>query len=652
MKRKSFIIKNVTPSTISKTTSLMAGAAKTDITPPPGMPMSGHSKNARFGMGVRTRLYARAIYLKPKNGRPVALITCDLLSGSLVLHHRVAELVAAGTDLEAASILIAGTHTHSGPGNYFGSEFYNRFASNVAGFDDVFFEFLAGRIADAVMAACKNSQPARIGVGATEVWNATRNRSILAHRKNPGAQERSIYEAVNHLLHMIRIDCQDKNGLWLPLAAFSNFSIHPNLSNFDTDCLYHGDLVAYIEREVEWGIRRMYKTPWEIIHAAANFTHGDCTPDFRKDVELGFIEDRRIGTAVGKKALDLFQSLETVMRSDVAIRYFAREIDVFSERSINDITISGRPAVGNALIAGAQDRGRSTPVMRSLPFFKPGWPRWFFTGGSQGRKRIFGGPLQRLIVPKGGFPHILFLQSIQIGSSVLLPLPFEITCESGMRIAAAASQEAERAGLKGTERFIVVSCANDYWGYTATQEEYSRQHYEGGHTLYGQNTCAFLAAHAARTVRDMALHEYGSELPSGWNFELPVKRFSPKSLTFQENRSIELEPVFQAAEGKHEACWRFRWYDAGPSRIELHNPLVRIEASTNGSPWKSFEVDGMPADDSGYDLAVLLVEINAKNRTALYEARWYNPPEMVGVRYRFVILPRDRGELLYSGAFS
>jgi len=77
--------------------TLVAGAAREDITPPPGMPLAGYSIWANNSKGFRTRLYARAVYLKDSQGTSVAVVQCDLLSGSLLLNRRVAELIADKT---------------------------------------------------------------------------------------------------------------------------------------------------------------------------------------------------------------------------------------------------------------------------------------------------------------------------------------------------------------------------------------------------------------------------------------------------------------------------------------------------------------------------------------------------------------------------
>ena len=77
-------ISNQKPLSNGENTTLLAGAAKADITPPPGMPKGGYSTWAKYSKGFRTRLYARVLYVKPKVGRSVAIVQCDLLTGSLL----------------------------------------------------------------------------------------------------------------------------------------------------------------------------------------------------------------------------------------------------------------------------------------------------------------------------------------------------------------------------------------------------------------------------------------------------------------------------------------------------------------------------------------------------------------------------------------
>ena len=98
-------ISHIQPSLENTETSLVAGAASMGITPPPGMPMAGYSKISTDAIGVRSKLMARAIYINSGKSAPVALVQCDLLSGSLALHHKVAELIAKQTDVDAGGLM-------------------------------------------------------------------------------------------------------------------------------------------------------------------------------------------------------------------------------------------------------------------------------------------------------------------------------------------------------------------------------------------------------------------------------------------------------------------------------------------------------------------------------------------------------------------
>jgi hypothetical protein len=65
----------VEPVSLGDTRGLLAGAAEVDITPPPGIPKAGYSRNAHTGSGFRTRLRARHWLAKAeRQGRTVDLV--------------------------------------------------------------------------------------------------------------------------------------------------------------------------------------------------------------------------------------------------------------------------------------------------------------------------------------------------------------------------------------------------------------------------------------------------------------------------------------------------------------------------------------------------------------------------------------------------
>lgn len=644
-------VRKLEPLPSEKNTVLLAGAAKADITPRPGMPMTGYSANANYGKGFRTRLYARVLYLKPIEGKPVVLVATDLLSGSELVHRKIAELVAAKTDVDFGGIMMTATHTHSGPGNMFGSNFYLTHAGNKGGLDMKFLDFITGQIASAIIEAYNSKKPAKIAAGTMEVYGFTRNRSIEAYRANKNAvpeKAKDRHKAVNPVMHMLRVDVLDKaSGKYLPAGAFTSFSIHGTTVP-DKNYLYSGDVFAYIERELEWHVKKKFGLGG-FVHAVANATHADNSPDVAKGRQ-GFKESRRLGVGLGEKSIALFSSLESKLIGNAKINSALREIDYYKNSSIEGISLCDPPRVGNTLLAGAYDGG-PTPVLNWLPFFREGSKRWFFTGGCHGNRRIAGWPIQSLILPREEFPHLITYQVVKIEDTVFMPLPYEVTMESGRRIAESAREKAKEGGMEGVRHYVVLSCSNGYTGYCTTPEEYSEQRYEGGHTIYGPNTEPFLAAQVGALVGDMARNRSVRDAGSEWNFSLSSRIFYKDYDKPAGKRTALKEPFFIEGMGEEEPCMAFRWKDVPPSMIDFHKPLVSVECSTDGVEWKTFIVDDVSVNDEGYDVAVLFLGSREGEGLWGYETRWYNPQRNGEMWYRFKIEPRDSQPVLYSRKF-
>ncbi|HOR92689.1 MAG TPA: neutral/alkaline non-lysosomal ceramidase N-terminal domain-containing protein [Spirochaetota bacterium] len=623
--------------------SFLAGASKADITPPPGKPLAGYSSNANFAKGFRTRLYARVIYLKSPLHNAIALVQCDLLSGSSLVQQRVAELVASTTDVAYNGIVIAGNHTHSGPGNYFESNFYNRFASNASGFDEDYFNFLCNQIAQAIIEAYNNRKPGMIAYGEKTLYGFTRNRSITAYTANANANSSNPLKAVNPILSMIRIDTVENRSIH-PIAALSIFSIHGTAVP-DSNDLYSADVFAYIERELELEMQRNGATTF--IHAVVNGTHADNAPNIMKGKQ-GFQEARRIGIQIGHHAIELFNELSAKLSSHVDSKSVIQFIDVYAHPTVDGATLCIPPKVGNTLLAGASDGG-PTPIISSTPFFMEGSRRFIFTCGCQKNKRIAAGPLQPLILPGDDFPHILTFQSIAINQLLLLPVPFEVTCESGKRIANAALTASPHTGIVTP---IVISCANGYTGYCTTPEEYAKQRYEGGHTLYGPSTQPYLAKQYAQLSVTIAQNSMSD---SSWTncYVLKLASFYKKyPMPTTIRREALSKPVYVCNPGIDETYVEFTWSDLPPDYMEFHQSLVSIEYSTDGIQFHPFIKNGITVDDTGYDIAVLFTGTITKEGNALYTTRWYNPELAENVYFRFAIQPRQKLPFVYSEPFS
>ena len=98
--------------------SLKAGAAQVDITPEPGIPLTGFLFRSGPSTGIHDRLFTRALALEA-GGQRAMLITCDLLALDAPFVAGVRAAIRDATGIPANHILICCTHTHSGPATVF-----------------------------------------------------------------------------------------------------------------------------------------------------------------------------------------------------------------------------------------------------------------------------------------------------------------------------------------------------------------------------------------------------------------------------------------------------------------------------------------------------------------------------------------------------
>jgi hypothetical protein len=113
-------------------TTYCVGAAKAEITAPPGFPTGGHGPAGNVARGSWSRNWARAFVLRKSAEAVVVLVSLDTFAVPLSLTKYVWEAVGSAPELyglKPEGIIIAATHTHQGVGNYFDAAAYNAFGS-------------------------------------------------------------------------------------------------------------------------------------------------------------------------------------------------------------------------------------------------------------------------------------------------------------------------------------------------------------------------------------------------------------------------------------------------------------------------------------------------------------------------------------------
>jgi neutral ceramidase len=629
------------PVELPEVSELLAGAAETDITPPPGLPLAGFSRRGRVSTGMRTRLRARVLHLRAGRAS-LAIVSADLLAGSPVVTRLVAADLATGTDVGLDGLLFGVTHTHAGPGGHFGSDVYNSWAAPTPGFDPVWTQFLASRIAAAVREAVLTRQPAMLGWGSTQVDGLTRLRTPAAPPTPPAP------------LHLLRVDAVGGGAVGGgavgggavgggavgggavgggavgggALAAWIVFGVHGTAVGRSAG-VYHADLWHHAVTGL--GRRVAADGRGRPVVGALEGCAGDVAPALGP-AGPGHPEAERIGTDLGAAAAELYAALDG--RLDRRPALAGRLVEV----PASGAGLAVRPAFGTGMLIGTRP---DPPLTARLPI--PRTRRRPREG--QGVKRVLAGRgVQSRLVPPGAFPRVLPVQALLVGDTWLLGVPVEMTAASGARLAADVGP-----------RVVLTCAAGDYAGYCTTPQEYDRQFYEGAHTLYGPGTAAFLTEVASR------LTEGDSPHADDRTFDLRSRHPAPppdrsgrgsgdrgrgdrdrgdrdrgdRGRSDRFGRTVTAAPRWR---GEHQ-CWEMSWEDPSTAPLAWHEPLVRVEAARIGGGWDPGIAGGIPDDDTGHRIAV------TAGRAGSYAVRWFAPGRQG--RFRFVLVPNaGRAELV------
>lgn len=249
---------------------MRAGVAQVDITPPLGTPMAGYIRRAAPARAVADRLFTKALYLT--DGQcAVALIVLDILLVDSRLLALVREQVSQRTGLPGHQVLVAATHTHSGPSGLgvlsFGSDH-----------DRELLRRTVALIAESVALAMENAFPAVLKSGATIV------EGFGQCRLDP---TRSISER----LHMLRIE--DENGTLRGILA--NFACHPTVLNYD-NVSFSADWVGAACRVARAGLGD------DVVVLLSNGAAGDVHPLY---VDQSSADLERLGQLLGGAIISL-----------------------------------------------------------------------------------------------------------------------------------------------------------------------------------------------------------------------------------------------------------------------------------------------------------------------------------------------------------
>lgn len=459
------------------------GVATVDLELPRGLPTAGYATDGCHPTRATSQMLVRAAWLEDDAGEAVALVSADLLSGSRFLWERVGGLLAEQVGLDRRRLLLCGTHTHTGPGGYFGDALFDVVTSASPGFDPALAEHLAQRVAAAVGQARLTARPARVAMVETRLWGLVRQASLPGFQATPeaacwfepgmpghGAPEglEAPWRCVDPRVRLLVF--REPEGALLGVVAV--LPAHATALGHGHR-FYDGDWYGVMAREAG-----------RVLGAAVlplSGTEAD-TNVLAPDLDQGF----ELCTRVGMRAAE---AVVAAVEGCAAEAELALRVRFGLLRPEEEPRMAGGAIFGRAALGGAED-GRS--FLYTLGIARPGDRSDHYPPEHhQHPKAPAVGLLQDFLSRRHAMdgPVELPLHVLELGPLCLALVPFEVDCVAAHRLARALGEPARPVA--------VVGCAGGYGGYAVTPEAYALQDYEGASTLWGARTVEVLAERLA-----------------------------------------------------------------------------------------------------------------------------------------------------------
>ncbi len=549
------------------------GVGKADITGPSAeLGFMGMSNLFQKGEGLQSRLYARTFIIEDANrGNRIALVSADLGMCSLAVKTAVVERLKTEASLQSGgkalyteeNLLIAATHTHSGPGGYSHYFVYN---ASIRGFNDMNFNAIVDGIVRSIFQAHLSLAPGKVFLARGNLLDCTFNRSLSAYLNNPEEERRACVYDIDP--EMVLLKFVGETGA--PLGSINWFACHPtNLG--ETNHLVSGDNKGYAEEFFE-------KKHPGVVAAFANSCCGDNSPNLTGFPDGIHDLDRALeaGRKQFRKAEELFGSVAVELDGPIQSLHAFRDM---SDRPVPGTANRTWPAaLGYGMVNGSQQDSKGLNIQA----WGEGTTRANFVGNAALINEIMElafplilgvdwpdqnalppgyveGHAEKPILLHMGLarfkgvplaPSILPLQIIKIGGLVLVAHPGEMTAMAGWRL----KVKIRRVFGAGAELPVVVATyANAYSSYTTTREEYAKQHYEGASTLFGPWTLEAYLQEYARLAE--ALKE-GRPVDPG-SAPLPIRRDQLKILNLRRTPDSRI-PGWTFGDLMHDAKKQYK----------------------------------------------------------------------------------------------
>jgi neutral ceramidase len=499
------------PARASAAPPLRAGAGQADITPPhTGYYLGGWTRADRVAQGVSTRIFANALVLQ-RGHRKLALVAVELFAVPAGLQEAVAgKLAARGFD--KTNVVLAASHTHSGPGGYANNPTYNTAAPSIETIadplsfvelidpqpaDTQLYTYLVDRITTAVVRADADRAPAAAAWGRGRLTGLTQNRSIEAHLADhgmrlpygegkPDMDPDGVVHTIDPEVDVLRVD-KLRGKRRVPIGAWSSFANHGTVVHSEFQA-YSGDHHAAAWRKFAARVRRAGRVPRRqtVVNVYPNGAEGDQTAGI---VNVGPAAADRVGTV---EAGAMFRAWRRAgrglsRRPALAGRWTRT---CFCGRDTATGPVDDHGEVGIGFLTGSEEGRGPLYDITGVPF--------------EGRTSPSSTPQQGNKIAAQGVgnpPPAVPITVWRIGSRAIASIPGEATKEVGARVRAAVGKALAPAGVKG---IAIAGLANEFIQYVSTPEEYGQQSYEGASSLFGPHEGTFLTERLTELAQAIA----------------------------------------------------------------------------------------------------------------------------------------------------
>ncbi|WP_026361500.1 neutral/alkaline ceramidase [Amycolatopsis nigrescens] len=511
----------------------LVGRGISDVTGPAAENgMMGYSMPQQQTAGIHLRTRARAFIVADANRR-IVFVTAELGALFQSVHQGVLrKLKAAYGDLYTEqNVLLNATHTHAACG---GDSHYAAYDLSILGFQEQTYNAVVDGITEAITRAHEDLKPGTIGIGRTELTDASANRSRTAFELNPQSDKDHFPLSIDPAVTVLRFAQGGRD-----VGAITWFATH-GTSMTNENRLISSDNKGYAAFAWENGND-------EFVACFAQTNSGDMSPNLNLKPGSGPTEDefentRIIGDRQFRAAKRAFDAAGEAVTGAVDHRMCF--VDLSKVTVHGRFTPDGRQhttctaAIGASMLAGSTEDGPGIPIPEGIknPFID-----WLGGIDAPIPRALADAQAPKVVaVPFGAMkpypwcPEVLPLQLVRIGQLYLVAGPAEYTIVAGLRIRRVVAAE---LGVP-LENVLMQGYSNAYSQYVTTPEEYDSQQYEGASTLFGRYT---LPAYQQEFARLAAAMKAGRPVPLG-----PIPRdLRGKLINFQPGVVFDDKPLFK-----------------------------------------------------------------------------------------------------------